>query len=75
MCPSAPRVCSEHGGEKPVLSLSLDLIDRDQPEPARRQMFENPIHIREGISKGICKNIVGIMILAQSSCISEHLNT
>ena len=26
MCPSAPRVCSESGGKKPVLSLSLDLI-------------------------------------------------
>ena len=25
-CPSAPRVCSEPGGQKPVLSLSLDLI-------------------------------------------------
>ena len=27
MCPSAPRVCSEPGGQKPVLSLSLGLID------------------------------------------------
>ena len=26
MCLSAPRVCSEPGGQKPVLSLSLDLI-------------------------------------------------
>ena len=26
MCPSAPRVWSEPGGQKPVLSLSLDLI-------------------------------------------------
>ena len=26
MFPSAPRVCSEHGGQKPVLSLSLDRI-------------------------------------------------
>ena len=26
MCPSASRVCSEPGGQKPVLSLSLDLI-------------------------------------------------
>ena len=26
MCPSAPRVCSEPGGQKPVLSLSLDFI-------------------------------------------------
>ena len=26
MCPSAPRVCSEPGAQKPVLSLSLDLI-------------------------------------------------
>ena len=26
MCPSAPRECSEPGGQKPVLSLSLDLI-------------------------------------------------
>ena len=26
MCPSAPRVCSEPGGQMPVLSLSLDLI-------------------------------------------------
>ena len=26
MCPSAPRVCSELGGQKPVLSLSLDII-------------------------------------------------
>ena len=26
MCPSAPRVCSEPGGQKPVLSLTLDLI-------------------------------------------------
>ena len=24
MCPSAPRVCSEPGGQKPLLSLSLD---------------------------------------------------
>ena len=28
MCPSAPRVCSEPGGQKPVLSLSLDLIGK-----------------------------------------------
>ena len=27
MCPSAARVCSEPGGQKPVLSLSLDLIN------------------------------------------------
>ena len=27
MCPSAPRVCSEPVGQKPVLSLSLDGID------------------------------------------------
>ena len=26
MCPSAPRVCSEPGGQQPVLSLSLDRI-------------------------------------------------
>ena len=26
MCPSAPRVCSEPGGQRPELSLSLDLI-------------------------------------------------
>ena len=26
MCPSASRVCSEPGGQKPVLSLSLDRI-------------------------------------------------
>ena len=26
ICPSAPRVCSEPGGQKPVLSLSLDRI-------------------------------------------------
>ena len=26
MCPSALRVCSEPGGQKPVLSLSLDRI-------------------------------------------------
>ena len=31
MCPSAPRVCSEPGGQKPVLSLSLDLIDNKSP--------------------------------------------
>ena len=29
MCPSAPRVCSEPGVQKPVLSLSLDLIGLD----------------------------------------------
>ena len=29
MCPSASRVCSEPGGQKPVLSLSLDLIASD----------------------------------------------
>ena len=28
MCPSAPRVCREPGGQKPVLSLSLDLTHR-----------------------------------------------
>ena len=28
MCPSAPRVCSEPGGQKPELSLSLDLIQK-----------------------------------------------
>ena len=26
MCPSAPRVCSEPGGQKPVLLLSLERI-------------------------------------------------
>ena len=31
MCPSAPRVCSEPGGQKPVLSLSLDLIPCHAP--------------------------------------------
>ena len=30
MCPSAPRVCSEPGGQKSVLSLSLDLIVTSQ---------------------------------------------
>ena len=30
MCQSAPRVCSEPGGQKPELSLSLDLIDQIQ---------------------------------------------
>ena len=29
MCPSAPRVRSEPGGQKPVLSLSLDRINED----------------------------------------------
>ena len=29
MCSSAPRVCSKPGGQKPVLSLSLDLISED----------------------------------------------
>ena len=29
MCPSAPRVCSEAGGQKPVLSLSLDCIQTE----------------------------------------------
>ena len=28
MCPSAPRVCSEPGGQEPALSLSLDRIYR-----------------------------------------------
>ena len=28
MCPSAHRVCSESGGKKPVLSLSLDRIKK-----------------------------------------------
>ena len=32
MCPSAPRVCSEPGGQRLVLSLSLDLIASLQPE-------------------------------------------
>ena len=32
MCPSAPRVCSEPGGQKPVLSLSLDLIQENAIE-------------------------------------------
>ena len=27
MCPSAPNVYIEPGGQKPVLSLSLDIID------------------------------------------------
>ena len=31
MCPSAPMVCSEPGGQKPVLSLSLDLINSRGP--------------------------------------------
>ena len=30
MCPSAPRVRREPGGQKPVLSLSLDRIDRGE---------------------------------------------
>ena len=33
MCPSAPRVCSESGDQKPVLSLSLDLIGGSTPSP------------------------------------------
>ena len=33
MCPSAPRVCSEPGGQKPVLSLSLDLEKYTVPPP------------------------------------------
>ena len=28
MCPSAPRVCSEPGGQKPALSLPLDRINK-----------------------------------------------
>ena len=35
MCPSAPRVCSEPGGQRPVLSLSLDLIDSSSAPPHR----------------------------------------
>ena len=31
MCPSAPRVCSKPGGQKPGLSLSLDRIVGDDP--------------------------------------------
>ena len=34
MCPSAPRVCSEPGGQKPVLSLSLDLIEGNLSTPS-----------------------------------------
>ena len=35
MCPSAPRVCSEPGVQKPVLSLSLDriILKPNRPDP------------------------------------------
>ena len=36
MCPSAPRVCSEPGDQKPVLSLSLDRIQFTEAGQARR---------------------------------------
>ena len=32
MCPSTPRECSEPGGQKPVLSLSLDLITENRDD-------------------------------------------
>ena len=38
MCPSAPRVCSEPGGQKSVLSLSLDRIGHPIPEI---RLFQN----------------------------------
>ena len=44
MCPSAPRVSSEPGGQKPVLSLSLDRINNESVSIG----FENDIHIEQG---------------------------
>ena len=38
MCPSAPRVCSEPGGQRLVLSLSLDLIGK----PKKTKVAFNP---------------------------------
>ena len=44
MCPSAPRVCSEPGGQKPELSLSLDLIHRGlHGDPYKYQWTESPL--------------------------------
>ena len=41
MCPSSPRACSEPGGQKPALSLSLDRIDQShrygRPQAACRE--------------------------------------
>ena len=45
MYPSAPRVCSEPGGQKPVLSLSLDLIGWVVLTlPCRQQIFVYQCH-------------------------------
>ena len=44
MCPSAPRVCSEPGGQKPVLSLSLDRIPIPELE---LELLSIPIPIPE----------------------------
>ena len=41
MCPSAPRVCNEPGGQKPVLSLSLDLITASDGADMTAQMEAN----------------------------------
>ena len=40
MCPSAPRVCSEPGGQRPELSLSLDLIGGEHGQAQNRVNFD-----------------------------------
>ena len=39
MCPSAPRVCNEPGGQKPVLSLSLDRIKNAASQSSQTRMI------------------------------------
>ena len=62
MCPSAPRVCSEPGGQKPVPSLSLDRIltwcQMESDEQILAQYFDGnwKIFIQEYVFENVdCK--------------------
>ena len=48
MGPSVPRVCSEPGGQKPVLLLSLDRIGGDVSYPT-----DSPTATRLGLCSGL----------------------
>ena len=69
MCPSAPRVCSEPGGQKPVLSLSLDLIDKEEITllfPRQRE-----ISAQTGQTQIIPKGFIPKIKSGSQACISN----
>ena len=68
MCPSAPRVCNEPGGQKPVLSLSLDRIVQSVVILFWREIF----NVKLWMTHFITSSGVKFTILTPQLCTCTH---